>query len=125
MAPGARRDGARDRHRDRASMTMTDSAPSPKRRRLLYAAVLPALAVVAWGISRWQYATTHESTDNAQVDGHIVPVIAKVGGYLTALSVNENDHVTEGAPLAQLDTAEYLVRLAQARADVAAARAAT
>src|SRR5678816_1004189 len=96
----------------------------PSRRKYI---VLPILGVVAlvgiiWGVRKWSYGRSHESTDNAQVDGHIVPVLAKVGGYVTAVRVAENGHVTEGAELVHLDDAEYKVRLAQADADLAAAR---
>ncbi|MFL5583184.1 MAG: HlyD family secretion protein [Gemmatimonadaceae bacterium] len=69
------------------------------------------------------YARAHESTDNAQVDGHIVPVIAKVGGYVEAVNVVENQPVKEGQVLVTLDTRELQVRLAQAEADLAAAAA--
>ena len=51
-----------------------------------------------------------------------MPVLAKVGGYVTTVRVVENVHVTEGAELVHLDDAEYKVRLAQADADLAAAR---
>jgi membrane fusion protein (multidrug efflux system) len=63
------------------------------------------------------------STDDAQVDGHIIPIIAKVGGYVTSVAVSENDPVTAGQLLVQLDDAEYRVRLAQANGDLAAAEA--
>ena len=39
------------------------------------------------------YSRGHETTDNSQVDGHIVPVLAKVGGYVTAVLVQDNDSV--------------------------------
>ena len=73
--------------------------------------------------ARWLYAHSHETTDDAQVDGHIVPVIAKVGGYVAAVRVGDNDSVHAGQLLVRLDSAEYAVRLAQAEADLAAARA--
>jgi membrane fusion protein (multidrug efflux system) len=48
-------------------------------------------------------------------------VLPRVGGYVAATSVNENDPVEQGQLLVQLDTADLAVRLAQARADLAAA----
>ena len=36
------------------------------------------LILAFWGVPTWWYFHTHESTDDAQVDGHIVPVIAKL-----------------------------------------------
>ena len=82
---------------------------------------LIALAGIVWGVRNWSYSRSHESTDNAQVDGHLVPVLAKVGGYVTAVRVGENDRVKDGTELVHIDDSEYKVRLAQADADLAAA----
>jgi len=70
-----------------------------------------------WGARAYLYARGHESTDNAQVDGRIVPVIAKVGGYVKSVSVSENQRVAANAPLVEIDDSEYRQRLAQAEAD--------
>ncbi len=91
--------------------------------------VLPIIAVVVlgalvWGARKWMYARAHESTDDAQVEGHIIPVLSKVGGYVDAVTVQDNDSVSTGDTLVRIDDAEYKVRLAQADADLAAARAA-
>jgi membrane fusion protein (multidrug efflux system) len=86
-------------------------------------AVVAILALI-WGVQKYLYGRSHQSTDDAAVDGHIIPVVAKVGGYVANVTVGENDHVTEGQLLVQLDTAELAVKLAQADADLAAARAA-
>jgi membrane fusion protein (multidrug efflux system) len=75
-------------------------------------------------VKQYTYGRAHETTDNAQVDGHIVPVLAKVGGYVRAVGVAENQPVREGAPLVQIDDAEYRVRLQQAQADLQASQAA-
>jgi membrane fusion protein (multidrug efflux system) len=84
---------------------------------------LAALLGVGWGLKQWLYGRSHESTDNAQVDGHLVPVLAKVSGYVTAVNVAENDRVRGDSTLVKIDEREYAVRLAQADADLAAARA--
>ncbi|HEU4643727.1 MAG TPA: HlyD family secretion protein [Gemmatimonadaceae bacterium] len=91
--------------------------------------VLPIIAIVVlvalvWGVKELLYARAHESTDDAQVDGHIIPVLAKVGGYVTGVNVEDNDSVKSGESLVRIDDAEYKVHLAQAEADLAAARAA-
>ncbi|MGE5748466.1 MAG: HlyD family secretion protein [Gemmatimonas sp.] len=83
-----------------------------------------AILLLIWGVQRWMYSRNHISTDDAAVDGHIIPVVAKVGGYIARVTVAENDHVNEGQLLVQLDSAELAVKLAQADADLAAARAA-
>ena len=96
---------------------------STKKKLLLPIAVVIGLFILFWGFQKWSYGRSHQSTDNAQVDGHIVPVLAKVGGYVKTVGVNENDHVKAGQLLVQLDDDDYTVRLQQAQADLAAAEA--
>lgn len=89
--------------------------------------LIPLALVIAggvWGFNRWSFAQAHESTDNAQFDGRIVPVVAKVGGYVLTVGVGENVHVADSGTLVVIDDREYRVRLAQAEADYAAAAAA-
>lgn len=102
---------------------VVDIAPRRSKRAVMYP-IIGILLVIAlvWGVKRWSYGRTHESTDNAQVDADLVPVLAKVGGYVQTVSVAENQHVEEGAVVVTLDDAELRVRLAQAEADLAAAQ---
>jgi membrane fusion protein, multidrug efflux system len=97
--------------------------PSSKKKFVLPIAIVIGLVVLLWAFQKWNYGRSHQSTDNAQVDGHIVPVLAKVGGYVKTVAVNENDHVNAGQLLVQIDDADYRVRLQQAQADLAAAEA--
>jgi membrane fusion protein (multidrug efflux system) len=97
--------------------------PSTRKKFILPAVVVVALILLIWAFQKWNYGRTHQSTDNAQVDGHIVPVLAKVGGYVKTVNVSENDHVNAGQLLVQLDDADYRVRREQAQADLAAAEA--
>jgi membrane fusion protein (multidrug efflux system) len=94
-----------------------------RRRIILSALVLSGVLLLVWGGRKWAYASAHQSTDNAQVDGHIVPVLAKVGGYVRSVAVGENQRVAAGTLLVQIDEAEYRQRLGQADADLAAAHA--
>ncbi len=100
--------------------------PAPTKRSPL-PFILGALLIAGgiWGYRTITYGRSHESTDNATIDGHVIPVLAKVGGFVTAVSVAENDRVKGDAPLVQIDDREFKVRLAQAEADLAAARAST
>ncbi len=93
----------------------------PRARRALIAlAAAAVVAVLGW----WWYQHGRESTDDAQVDGHVVPVAARVGGPVTAVEVAENQHVEAGEVLVRLDPRDYEVAVRKAEADVAAARAA-
>jgi|SRR5690349_2824503 len=105
------------------SEQVTTATTSNKKKFVLPIVGVVGLLILFWGFQKWNYGRTHQSTDNAQIDGHIVPVLAKVGGYVKSVSVNENDHVNAGQQLVQLDDADYVVRLQQAQADLAAAEA--
>jgi membrane fusion protein, multidrug efflux system len=63
-----------------------------------------------------------ESTDDAQIDGHINPVAAKVSGHVLSINVNDNQYVKAGTVVVQIDPRDYQVALEKARADLAAAQ---
>src|SRR4051812_24456867 len=109
-----------------ASEDINDSAadePSGKKKFILPIVGVLVLVALFWAFNHWNYSRSHESTDNAQVDGHIIPVIAKVGGYVKAVNAVENEPVKAGAVLVQLDDADYRLRVAQANADYQSAEA--
>jgi len=109
--------------RNGRSTASEPGTPSSKKKFVLPIVGVVALILLFWAFQKWNYGRSHQSTDNAQVDGHIVPVLAKVGGYVKSVGVNENDQVKSGQLLVQLDDADYRVRLQQAQADLAAAEA--
>jgi membrane fusion protein (multidrug efflux system) len=109
----------------RASLsTAPEPAPSNRGRIVLALVVIAAIIGLGWGVKQWLYGRSHESTDNAQVDGHLVPVLAKVSGYVTAVNVSDNQRVNADSVLVRIDEREYAVKLAQADADLAGAQAA-
>lgn len=90
--------------------------------------LIPIVALATLGVLFWVgktilYSRAHESTDNAQVDGSIVPVLAKVGGFVSQVAVAENQPVKEGDLLLRIDSSEYAERVAQAQAEYDAAAA--
>ncbi|HLH29956.1 MAG TPA: HlyD family secretion protein [Terriglobia bacterium] len=82
------------------------------------------LIVVVGGYAAWEYLSKWESTDDAQVDGHIHPVNAKVGGTVISVKVADNQAVEAGTILAQIDSRDYEVAVARAEAELAQAEAA-
>ncbi|HET8826010.1 MAG TPA: HlyD family secretion protein, partial [Terriglobales bacterium] len=60
---------------------------------------------------------SYESTDDAQIDGHLNPVSARVGGHVQKLMVDDNQYVQAGQALAQIDPRDYEVVVARAKAD--------
>jgi membrane fusion protein (multidrug efflux system) len=82
-----------------------------------------ALIGVAYGAERFVWGRTHVRTDNAQVEGNVVPVLARVSGYIAAIPVKENQPVQAGDVLVQIDDRELKAKLAQAEADLQGALA--
>src|SRR6266513_1101258 len=82
-----------------------------------------ALILVVGGYAAWNYLSQWESTDDAQVDGHINPINARVGGPVVAVNVKENQHVDAGTVLVQLDSRDYEIAVARAEADLAQVQA--
>ncbi len=98
--------------------------PGGRRRTVFLIMGVVLLALVGFGVRRWIYGLSHVSTDNAQVDGHVIPILPKVGGFVTEVRVDENNRVKSGDTLVVLDDRDYRVRLAQADADLGVALAA-
>ena len=107
------------------SAAIAPTPPAPKKRPRLMLALVAVLGVagLVWGVRSFNYGRSHETTDDAQVDGHIIPVLAKVGGYIDGVHMEENAHLGEGTLAVLIDTAEYKARVAQAQADYAGALA--
>src|SRR5258705_4287434 len=87
--------------------------PPGNRRFILLTVIALALVAGFWGLRTWRYDRVHESTDDAQIDGDIIPVLARVGGYVTEVTVDENQHMQGGQLLVTIDDAQYRVALAQ------------
>ncbi|MBS1532231.1 MAG: HlyD family secretion protein [Bacteroidetes bacterium] len=72
------------------------------------------LGGIAFGIKEYIYYGKHIDTDDAQIDGDISPVVARVGGYVDSIFFEENGHVNKGQVLVKLDDRDYKVKLEQA-----------
>jgi len=71
----------------------------------------------------WRYLASYEATDDAQVDGHVNSVSARVSGHVVSLNVQDNQYVEKGTVLVEIDPSDYEVAVAQARAEYADAEA--
>lgn len=95
------------------------------RRRLARAGIaLVVLLVLAAGASAaWSYFGAYESTDDAQVDGHIDAISARISGYVFDVPVEEERFVKAGEVLVRIDPKDYAVAFANAKADLDSAEA--
>jgi membrane fusion protein, multidrug efflux system len=127
MATTARPDNATTRFTpDTESSAPPAAEAPPKKKRSPMLPILGVLIVAGliWGVKTYLYSRAHESTDDAQVDGHIVPVLAKVSGYVDQLNTDDNWHIKEGTLAVLIDSSEYKARLDQADGELRAAEAA-
>jgi membrane fusion protein (multidrug efflux system) len=99
-----------------ASAADTRSGSTLKPRLVMGAVVLAASAYLGHA---WWFSEHYVETDNAQVDGHIIPVSPKIGGFVATVNVKENQHVKAGDVIATMDDRDYRSRLTQAEADYA------
>lgn len=91
---------------------------SPKVRNRLMAG---GITLVAIALGLFLYFHNRESTDDAQVDGHITPVASKIYGRVSKVLVQDNEAVKAGQILAQVDPADYQAAVDQAKAALALA----
>ena len=112
-----------------------EAAPAPKRRGIrrgvpwLIAAIVLAAGIV-YGVRTIAFYRHHAETDDAQIEGHIDPVLSRVSGYVTEIDVDDNQRVGKGQVLLKIDTRDLQSKietaegsLENARAQVAVARA--
>jgi membrane fusion protein (multidrug efflux system) len=96
-------------------------APRARRRSFLVIPVILALVLAATGY--WLVNRGRVSTDDAQVDGDIIPISSRVSGYVDSIKVAENERVEAGQILVLLDRRDLSARVAQGEAALAAQKA--
>jgi membrane fusion protein, multidrug efflux system len=89
--------------------------PATKRRRIVIGIGVGIVVLVA-GVAWWLYSRTYESTDDAQINGHLNAIASRVAGTVKAVYVENDQPVKAGQPLVDLDPSDYEVLVAQARA---------
>jgi len=89
-----------------------------KKKNKILPIILGVLIVIGavFGITEYRYASKHIDTDDAQIDGDISPVVARVGGYVKDINFEENTKVNQDQVLVTLDDRDYKIKLEQAQA---------
>ncbi|HEY7041175.1 MAG TPA: HlyD family secretion protein [Methylomirabilota bacterium] len=101
--------------------TAPPARPWYRRRWAVGAGVVLGLVVLGIGAVYLHHAMTHESTDDAFIQAHVVAVAPKVANYVSRVYIDDNSHVKRGDLLVELDPRDFETRVAQARANLAAA----
>jgi membrane fusion protein (multidrug efflux system) len=130
-SPGQAAPGPSPQAQTSQGQAQQDQAPrdqAPRRgvpRRFRLAAVLAVTVLAAAGVLYWLHSRQYEDTDDAEVDGHIHPISARLNG--TVLAVNPraeaNTYVTAGTPLVDIDPADFKAEVDRAQAEADRLRA--
>ncbi len=105
-----------------SSSSASDESPAKKtgRKVILFAVVL----ILILGAGFWYWRSTFtEDTDDAQVDGDIYQISARISGQVTKVYVQDNTKVNKGDLLIEIDPKDQQVALEQAQAGLASAQA--
>jgi membrane fusion protein (multidrug efflux system) len=94
-----------------------------RRTMLAFAAAAIACLAIAGTAYYWRYTRFIISTDDAYAQADSTIVASRVSGYVSAVQVEDDQHVKAGQVLARIDDRDYRATLDQTRADVQAAQA--
>jgi membrane fusion protein, multidrug efflux system len=87
---------------------------NPKAKAAAIVGIILVLLLVGW---YWWDSRRWESTDDAEIDGHIYPISARVGGQVTKVNYDDGQFVHQGDVLVQIDPTDYKVAVERAQAD--------
>jgi len=86
--------------------------------------IIAAVVLLVVGFFVYRHLASYESTDDAQVDGHVNPISTRIAGHVVKLNVTDNQYVEAGTVLVEIDPADYQVAYERAKADFDSAQAA-
>lgn len=104
------------------SIRKTTASHGPFHKLVTILASLIALAGIGVGIWFFIFYTTHEETNDAQVEQYVTPVISRITGHVRKVYYTENGFVHQGDTLIMIDSREYQAQLDKAIADMEQAR---
>ena len=83
-------------------------------------AVIGVLLVIAlyFGIKKVIFSLTHETTDNAQIETSIVPVLTRISGFVKTIAIKDYDSVSQNQMVVEIDDAELQMQLEEQKADL-------
>jgi membrane fusion protein (multidrug efflux system) len=113
----------------RSSETRSAAPPPPEKRGFFeerpnarFFLIGLVLVLIVGGFFGWRYLESYENTDDASIDGHLMPLSARISGYVSSVNVNDNQYVSAGTVLVEIDPKDYQIALEKAQADLADAQ---
>src|SRR5262249_39363536 len=118
-APGPRGPGAESQASGPGEESRTAAPRRQVPRRLRLAAIAGVAVLVVAGVLYGLHARQYEDTDDAQVDGHVHPLSARINGTVQWVNpqAEENRHVAAGTVLVNVDPADFQAAAAGAQAE--------
>jgi membrane fusion protein (multidrug efflux system) len=107
--------------------TSSPKHPLPRKSRRRAVRIIVPIAILillVGGYFLWKHFNAYESTDDAQIDGHINAISARINGNVIQVLTDDEKYVKAGDVLVRIDPTDYQVAVAMAEADLAAAEAA-
>ena len=91
---------------------------------VVFALLVVVIAGIIFGATVMIHALTHENTDDAFIDGHVISVAPRVAGRILTVNAQDNEEVKKGQVLFEIDPTDYNAVVAQKKAalDVAIAK---
>ncbi|MCO5231933.1 MAG: HlyD family secretion protein [Chitinophagales bacterium] len=100
-----------------STSAFTEEKNTSKKKYIFIALILVILtAGIYYGYSKYQFGQSHQETDNAQINGDIVPVVSRIPGFVDNILIEENTPIRQGEIIVRLDDREMQIRLKQAQA---------
>ncbi|HET6840798.1 MAG TPA: HlyD family secretion protein [Candidatus Angelobacter sp.] len=117
---------------EETAATHAQSAPAPRRslaafvrqnRKIVF--LVAVLVLVAAGVWGWFYLSSYETTDDAQVEGHLHPVSARISGTILRVNpaIEDSHYVEAGTVIAEIDPADFQADRDRAQAEYERLRA--
>ncbi|WP_171014058.1 HlyD family secretion protein [Chitinivorax sp. B] len=105
---------------------MTNEVPPPadapkKQGKARLVLLIASIGIIGSLGYRWWHGQHFVSTDNAQIEGRIVPIAARVAGYVTDIRVTDNQLTKSNDLLVKIDDRDYQAKLLQADAELSMA----
>lgn len=94
----------------------------PTNKKFLVILIVLVVLGATYGIYKYMHSLAHEETDDAQVEKNMNPILPRVTGYVTKVYVKDNDFVKKGDTLFTIDDKDYVIRVEEAKAALAAAK---
>lgn len=101
----------------------TEQTPKKKQPLLIVAMAVILIAGIVFGYKKISYSMQNEDTENSQLQTNIVPVSPRIGGYVAAVYVADNQQVKKGDTLVVLDDRDLKIKVEQAMINLENAKA--